>query len=192
MENTKNTLLFVTLLALLTLYLLLSGCTSKNPTLIESPDSVTLSSVEQIDSFNLEVACHQAVEVINNNPYDQEFFETVFAKLIDQCKNSKSTDNADIIWDHFVMPLRETGKVPPDLAKTVWNYYFSREFFSLPDAGTVNHYCLRLPQIKKNLEKEFTLKKDGFEISRQGSPDAHFLNAMYVFNTMWAGCHEVK
>ena len=127
MENTKNILSFVTLLALLTLYLLLSGCASKNSTIKDSPESAPLSSVEQIDSFNLEVACHQAIEVINNNPYDQEFFETVFAKLIDQCKNNKSTDNADIIWDHFVMTLRETGKVPPDLAKTVWNYYFSRE-----------------------------------------------------------------
>jgi len=56
----------------------------------------------------------------------------------------------------------------------------------------VSQYCHRLPEIKNNLEKEYQLKKIGFEICQEGSADPHFLNAMYVYNTMWAGCHGTE
>ena len=148
--------------------------------------------VSQINSFNPEVACRQALEVTSNNPFDEVFFEKVFARLVDQCRNSKSPANADIIWDHFVVPLKKSGKIPPDLSTTTWNYYFSKSFVSLPNISPVSEYCGDLAQIKKNLEKEYQLKKVGFEICRQGSPDAHFLNAMYVYNTMWAACHGME
>ena len=170
--------------------LLLMGCTVKQPVLDAPVPPLPLSMIDQIDSFNPEVTCSQALDVINNNPYDQAFFEKVFARVVSQCMNCKSPANANIIWDHFVAPLKESGKVPPDLAKTTWNYYFSRTFVSLPALGPVSQYCGRLEEIKKSLEKEYRLKKLGFEITQQGNPDAHFLNAMYVYNTMWACCHD--
>jgi len=79
--------------------------------------------------------------------------------------------------------------VPPDLAKNLWNCYFSKQFVSLPAMTPVSQNCHYLAEIKKNMEKEYKLKKAGFEICQQGSPGAHFLNAMYVYNTMWAACN---
>ena len=177
------------------LYLLLSGgmiagCVPRGvPTAQLNPPLVL---VHQIDSFKPEIACEQALEVINNNPYEQDLFEKVFARIVEQCKNNKSPDNADIIWKHLIVPLNGSGKVPPDLAKTTWNYYFARQFVSLPDAAAVTHYCGQLGVIKKNIEKEYRMKKAGFEICKQGSPEAHFLNAMYVYNTIWAVCHDTQ
>jgi hypothetical protein len=165
--------------------LLASGCAATK----KEHTPVPLSGIQQIDSFRPEVACGQAVEVVSNNPYSQDFFEEVFAKLIKQCESSRSPENADIIWNHFVEPLRKTGKVPEDLAVTTWNYYFSNHFASLPDRGGVENHCYRLADIKENMEKEYRLKIEGFAAARQGSPDSHFLNAMYVYNTMWAACN---
>ena len=188
MRNRNNILLFWFLLFIL----LMAGCAAKKSIVTEpvvsAPPSLTM--IHQIDSFKPETACRQAIEVINNNPYEQEFFEKTFARVIEQCQNSRSPANADLIWDHLVVPLKKSGKVPPDLVKTMWNYYFSKQFISLPDMAPVPHYCYRLAEIKRNLEKEYHLKKAGFEVCQQGSPDAHFLNAMYVYNTMWAACHE--
>lgn len=174
--------------------MLVVGCAANRPVHTEPSVSAlpTLTKLQQIDSFNPQAACHQALEVINNNPYEQEFFEKVFARVVDQCQNSKSPANAELIWEHMVAPLKQSGKVPPDLLKTTWNYYFSRQFVSLPSMAPVSHYCHRLAEVKKNLEKEYRLKKLGFEICQQGSPDTHFLNAMYVYNTMWASCHETQ
>jgi len=82
--------------------------------------------------------------------------------------------------------------VPADLAVTTWNYYFSSHFASLPETGSIENYCYKLPEIKKKLEKEYRMKTEGFAATDQGSPDSHFLNAMYVYNTMWAACHPNK
>ncbi len=156
----------------------------------EQPQPV-LATIDGIDSFNPELACQQALAVTNNTPYGQERFEAIFAKIVEQCKNSSSSENADIIWEHFIVPLKQSGKVPPDLAKNVWNYYFSRQFVSLPENGPIDQQCHALAEIKKNIEREYQLKRAGFKICRQGSPDTHFLNAMYVYNTMWAVCKGV-
>jgi len=191
MPNHNHALISI-LAGVLLLGLLGAGC-AKKQTVIATPASPPpLTTIHQIDSFNPEVACGQALEVINNNPYAQDFFEKVFARVVDQCQNSKSKANADLIWDRLVVPLKQSGKVPPDLAKTTWNYYFSRQFVSLPALGPVSQYCYRLPEIKKNLEKEYQMKKSGFEICQEGSADPHFLNAMYVYNTMWAACHGTE
>ena len=147
-------------------------------------------SIDHIQAFQAAAASRQALEVVQSNPYSQDFFEKVFARLVDQCAHSKSGENADIIWDNFVQPLSRNGKVPPDLARSTWNAYFSRNFVSLPRQGHVTSYCHRLDEIKTGLEKEYQFKTAGFESSGQGSPDAHFLNAMYVYNTMWAACRE--
>ena len=191
MQKWNNILSFLLLLSLVLTGLMLHGCAGRRKVVAEpemTPPPLTL--IEEIDSFNSEEACRQAVEVINNNPYEQVFFEKVFAQIVRQCHNSKSPANAELIWENFVEPLSLSGKIPPDLAKTIWNYYFSRQFVSLPSQAPVIQYCSRLPEIKKNLEKEYQLKGSGFEMCGQGSPDAHFLNAMYVYNTMWAVCHE--
>jgi hypothetical protein len=164
---------------------LLTGCLAS--TLGPRP---VLKSVDQINSPSPEIVCTQAREVVSNNPYYQEFFEEVFAKMVEQLRHSKSTANADLIWNQFIVPLRDSGKIPPDMAITTWNLYFSRQFVSLPPVTPVRYCCSRLAEIKKGLEKEFRLKKLGFEISQQGSPDYHFLNAMYVYNTLWAACES--
>lgn len=161
---------------------LLAGCTTPRDS------RRALPSIDLIRSPHPQLACTQALEVINGNPYSQELFEQVFARIVEQLKNSKSPENADLIWANFVVPLRESGKVPADLARTTWNYYFSSQFVSLPSITPVRYCCHRLPEIKKSLEKEFQLKKAGFEICQQGSPEYHFLNAMYVYNTIWAAC----
>ncbi len=187
MQNRKNILSIMFVL----LSLLIGGCAG-NRTMVAAQTSQmqpSLTTIHEIDSFNPQVACRQALEVINSNPYEQELFAKAFGQVVVQCQNSKSPENADIIWDNLVSPIKQSGKVPPDLAKTTWNYYFSRQFVSLPSMGPVSNYCHRLAEIKKNLEKEYDLKKAGFEISQQGSPEAHFLNAMYVYNTMWAACN---
>lgn len=176
----------VPLISVMLVAMLVSGCTMFEK---EEPRIISLSTIQQIDSFRAETACSQAVEVINSNPYSQEFFEDVFAKVVRQCKSSKTPKNADIVWDHFVKPLKRSGKVPENLVVTTWNYYFSNHFASLPDTGSIENYCYKLPEIKKNLEKEYRMKMEGFEATEQGSPDSHFLNAMYVYNTMWAVCH---
>ncbi len=191
MQN-RNFAFVSILLGILTLSLFVAGCAEKQKG-IAKPDSFPpLTTVHQIDSFNPAEACRQALEVINNNPYAQQFFEKVFARVVDQCQNNKSRTNADIIWEQLVIPLKRSGKVPPDLATMLWNCYFSRQFVCLPGMGPVAHYCHRLPEIKKKLEKEYLLKKLGFEICQQGSVDPHFLNAMYVYNTMWAACHGTE
>ena len=172
--------------------LMMAGCATDKPAVTSPVSPPPLTMIGQIDSFNVEIACGQALDVVNNNPYEQGFFEKVFARLVKQCKESKSPANADIIWEHFVAPLKHSGKVPPDLVTTLWNCYFSKAFVSLPSIGPMSQYCGRLAQIKKNLEKEYQLKKLGFEVTQQGSPDAHFLNAMYVYNTMWASCHSAE
>lgn len=173
------------------IFSVLTGCAGNpfksNKTAMPVPQS--LAMIQQIDSFKTQVACQQGLEVINNNPYEQEFFEKVFAKIVDQCRNSTSPDNADLIWEHFIAPLKQSGKVPPDLAKNLWNCYFSKQFVSLPAMTPVSQNCHDLAEIKKNIEKEYQLKKAGFEICQQGSPGTHFLNAMYVYNTMWAACN---
>ena len=171
--------------------ILMSGCSwfQKSEPVTTVPQ---LSRIDQIDSFNTERACTQALEVINNNPYSQDFFESAFSQLVNQCESRKSPENADIIWEYFIGPLKVSGKVPPDLAINTWNYYFSNDFVSLPSISTVNQNCHWLIEIKKNIEKEYQLKIKGFEITQQGSPDAHFLNAMYVFNTMWAACNDTE
>ena len=194
MENRNNPCPFIFSLGVFLLGLLLVGCVT-NKQVVTKPAmtaSTSLSMIQQIDSFSPEAACCQAVEVINNNLYEQEFFEKVFGRVVEQCQNSKSQANADLIWDHLVVPLKQSGKVPPDLAKTTWNYYFSRQFVSLSAMAPVSHSCHRLPEVKKNLEKEYQLKKAGFEICQQGSAEPHFLNAMYVYNTMWAACHGTE
>jgi len=193
MKDKKNFVMFVILMALVMLNILLSGCAatkSAEPEVIAVAPKLT--AIHQIDSFRPEAACDQALEVLNQNPYSQEFFEKVFARVVEQCQSSKASSNADIIWDHLVVPLKQSGKVPPDLAKVTWNGYFSRQFASLPGTAPVSHYCHRLPEIKNALEKEYQLKKAGFEICEQGSPEPHFLNAMYVYNTMWAVCHDTN
>jgi hypothetical protein len=179
-------------LCLLLSGLMIAGCIPNQKGASTMQLNPPLVAVHQIDSFKTRVACEQALEVINNNPYEQELFEKVFARIVEQCKNNKSPDNADIIWEHFIVSLNTSGKVPPDLAKTTWNYYFARQFVSLPDSAIVTHYCSRLAGIKKNIEKEFRMKKAGFEVCKQGSPEAQFLNAMYVYNTMWAVCHDTE
>ena len=170
-----------------------SGCagTQKMTNTGAIPIPSPLTMIAQIESFKPEVACSQALEVVNNNPYTQEFFEKIFAKLVVQSKNSANPENADIIGDNFVNPLNQTGKVPPDLAKKLWNCYFSAQFISLPAADSVEQCCHKLISIKKNIEKEYRLKQEGFSACKQGNPDVHFLNAMYVYNTMWAVCSEV-
>lgn len=188
----RNYFYSISLLFSLTLGLMVAGCATEKPAVTSPVAPPPLTVIGQIESFNVEKACGQALEVVNNNPYEQGFFEKVFARLVEQCRDSKSPTNADIIWDHFVVPLKQSGKVPPDLAKTTWNYYFSKSFVSLPSIGPVSQYCGRLADIKKDLEKEYQLKKLGFEATQQGSPDAHFLNAMYVYNTMWASCHSAE
>jgi Tfp pilus assembly protein PilV len=127
--------------------------------------------------------------VINNNPYTQDLFEQVFARVVAQTRESSNEANADIVWDRFVTPLKQNGKVPPDLAVYLWNCYFSKQFVSLPNEASVDQQCYRLSEIKKNIEKEYQLKRTGFQVSQQGDADTHFLNAMYVYNTMWAACH---
>jgi len=188
----RNYTFLSNLVGVLLLGLLAAGCAKKQTMIAQPAFRSPLTTIHQIDSFNPEVAGRQALEVINNNPYEQVLFEKVFARVVDQCRNNKSKTNADIIWEQIVVPLKQSGKVPPDLAKTIWNYYFSRQFVSLPAMGPVSHYCHRLPEIKNNLEKEYQLKKVGFEICQQGSVDPHFLNAMYVYNTMWAACHGTE
>lgn len=170
------------------------GCNSMRAKKVETAAVLppSLTRVDQIDSFSPEAACRQALEVVNNNPYNPTLFEKIFARLVEQCKNSTSPHNADLIWDHFVEPLRLSGKVPPDLVRVTWNYYFSRQFVSLPDTAPVTTYCHDLEEIKASLEKEYELKKAGFEICLQGSPDPHFLNAMYVYNTLWAVCSGTR
>ena len=191
MENRANIFAFAILLGVLLVAIITGGCAGKKPIATDQPmASPPLTMIQQIDSFSPEIASRQALEVINNNPYDQEFFEKVFARAVEQCKASKSPANADIVWDNLVVPLKQSGKVPPDLAKTTWNGYFSRQFVSLPSAAPVTHYCNRLKEIKAGIEREYMLKKAGYEATEQGSPDAHFLNAMYVYNTMWAACRE--
>lgn len=148
-----------------------------------------LTAIMQITSFHPETACRQAVKVVNNNPYTQDLFEQVFAKVVVQTRESSKEANADIIWDHFVQPLKQSGKVPSDLAAYLWNCYFSKQFVSLSGDVALNQQCYRLAEIKKSLEKEYQLKRTGFKVSRQGDADTHFLNAMYVYNTMWAACH---
>ena len=154
-----------------------------------SPPAVKRYHIDQIDSFNARRACSQGIDVLNNNSFSQELFDNVFAKVVEQCGSNKSPDNADIIWDHFVLPLKSSGKVPADLVVTTWNYYFSKDFVSLPDTSTTSQNCHRLTKIKMTIEKEYQLKIKGFEITLQKAPDTHFVNAMYVFNTMWAACH---
>jgi len=171
---------------------LMTGCAANRQASSTMTIPVPLTAVHQIDSFKPEVACTQALEVVNNNPYEQEFFEKVFARIVEQCMNSRAPENADIIWERFVKPLNKTGKVPPDLAKMTWNYYFAKQFASLPGTAPVGHYCNQLGDIKKNLEKEYEMKKAGFDVCKQGNPDVHFLNAMYVYNTLWAACHEAE
>ena len=154
-----------------------------------NPPAVKRFHIDQIDSFNARNACSQGVDVLSNNGFSQELFDSVFAKVIEQCGSSKSPDNADIIWKNFVQPLKDAAKVPSDLVVTTCNYYFSKDFVSLPDTSTTSQNCHRLTEIKKNIEKEYQLKIKGFEITLQKAPDTHFVNAMYVFNTMWAACH---
>lgn len=151
-----------------------------------------LTRIDQIDSFKVATACGQALEVLNNNRYSQNFFEKVFARIIDQCESSKSPKNADIIWNNFVKPLKSSGKVPPDLAVTTWNYYFSADFASLPENYTLRQSCSNLTEIKNNIGREYRLKIKGFDVTQQGSPDADFGNAMRVYNTIWAACHGVE
>lgn len=167
---------------------LLPACSWLNKSATDQP-VMKRYHIEQIDSFNSRTACAQGVEVLNNNSFSQELFDNVFAKVVQQCSSSKSPDNADILWEDFVQPLKDSGKVPGDLVVTTWNYYFSKDFVSLPDTSTVSQNCHRLKEIKKNIEKEYQLKIQGFEITLQKAPDTHFVNAMYVFNTMWAACH---
>ena len=181
---TRQTVSSLVLAIMLTI--VVSGCSMFKK---EEPDALPLKTVQQIDSFRPATACGQAVEVINNNPYSQDFFEDVFARVVKQCKSSKAPKNADIIWDHFVKPLKRSGKVPEGLMVTTWNYYFSSHFASLPDTGSIENHCYKLPEIKKNIEKEYRMKAEGFAATEQGSPDSHFINAMYVYNTMWAACH---
>ncbi len=170
-----------------------SGCagTQKMTNTGAIPIPSPLTMIAQIESFKPEVACSQALEVVNNNPYTQEFFEKIFAKLVVQSKNSANPENADIIWDNFVNPLNQAGKVPPDLAKKLWNYYFSKVFSSLPDKD-MTACCRNLSSIKKNIEKEYILKQEGFLACKQGDPDVQFSNAMRVYNAIWAVCNEVK
>ncbi|OCC14208.1 hypothetical protein DBT_2413 [Dissulfuribacter thermophilus] len=180
----------VSIILLVALTFAFTACANLNPDpVVRNVEKQPLSSIDQIDSFKPEVASAQALEVINNNRYSQEFFEEVFARLVDQCSNSRSPKNADIIWENFVNPLKMSGKVPPDLAVTTWNYYFSSQFVSLPSGSPVTAYCSELPEIKRNIEKEYKLKQAGFNICNQGKPDSHFVKAMYVYNTMWAACH---
>ena len=170
-----------------------SGCANMHKKVNTAP-AITpqhLTMISQIDSFKPEVACRQALEVVNGNPYGQEFFEKIFAKLVEQSKNSAAPENADLIWDNFVSPLNQTGKVPPDLVKNLWNSYFSTQFVSLPKMDAIEQCCHKLIDIKKNIEKEYRLKQKGFAACKQGNPDTHFLNAMYVYNTIWAVCNEV-
>ena len=108
-----------------------------------------LTMISQIDSFRPEVACRQALELVSSNSYNQELFEKIFAKLVEQSKNSAAPENADIIWDNFVSPLNQTGKVPPDLVKNLWNSYFSEQFVSLPAVDSIEQCCSRLIDIKK-------------------------------------------
>jgi len=166
-----------------------SGCVTSEKK-VEAIAPPPLTGVEQISSFRPEVAADQALEVVQNNPYDSRFFEQVFERLVRQCSSSKSPENADIIWNRFIVPLHNSGKVPPDLARNLWNEYFSMQFVSLPSHGQVREHCYRLSEIKRAIEKEYERKRIGFEVTNQGSADTHFLNAMYVYNTMWAACHD--
>ena len=175
------------------IYIFAAGCAGKQniTPAVSAHAPMPLTMISQIDSFKTEVACRQALEVVNSNPYDQDFFEKIFAKLTEQSQNSAVPENADIIWDNFANPLNQTGKVPPDLVKNLWNCYFSTQFVSLPTTGAIEQSCHKLIDIKKNIEKEYRLKQKGFTACQQGTADVHFLNAMYVYNTMWSACNDV-
>lgn len=182
-------------IAIVVMIMFTTGCVTTEPKVkvmkMDTPVPV-LTHIDQITSFKTNIASRQALEVINNNPYTQEFFEKVFKKLVEQSGNNASPENADTIWNFFVTPLSDTGKVPPDLVKNRWNSYFSSQFVSLPSTERISQCCYQLPTIKQNLEKEFEFKQLGFEACRQGSAESHFLNAMYVYNTMWAACKGTK
>lgn len=180
--------------------LLLAGCSTSKPPVTympprPAPDPVMVQMplpLSHINAFLPEAASKQAREVVESNPYSQDLFEQVFARLVAQCAGNSSPQNAEIIWQSFVEPLSRNGKVPTDLARTTWNSYFSRNFVSLPGQGPVAGFCHRLEEIKVGLESEYRLKTAGFASTAQGSPDAHFLNAMYVYNTMWASCRDAN
>jgi hypothetical protein len=188
------------IVVLAALGLWLAGCsTSKQPVAYSPPRPAAEPVVVQtplplthINAFLPETAADQAREVVESNPYSQDFFEQAFARLVDQCSGNASPGNAEVIWQRFVEPLSRNGKVPADLARGTWNTYFSRSFVSLPAQGPVAGYCHRLEEIKTGLEQEYRLKTAGFQSTAQGSPDAHFLNAMYVYNTMWAACRDAN
>jgi len=184
MEHRISMIIMVLSLLVLLLNALVIGCAS---TTTATPPPLT--TLQDIDSFSPVTASQQACEVVYNNAYQEAFFEQVFARLVAQCEKSTSPNNADIIWDNFVQPVKHSGSVPPDVAVTLWNYYFSNQFVSLPSRTPVSQSCYRLADIKKNLEKEYQLKTAGFRICQQGSPDSHFLNAMYVYNTLWSACN---
>jgi len=168
---------------------LTTACTASRQEAVTMPANPTLVSITQIDSFNPAIACQQALEVINNNPYSENLFNDAFARIVGLCESNKAPKNADVIWQEFVIPLKNSGKVPPDLARFTWNCYFSRQFASLPAYSPATSCCRRLGEIRKGLEKEYSFKEKGFAITQQGSPESHFLNAMYVYNTLWATCH---
>jgi len=186
MKTTR--LSFVSLLLLAVL--LGVGCTGLQTETKSTTVPATAATIEQIDSFSPPTASRQAFEVIANNPYSEEFFARVFARLVEQCQSSTSPENANIIWENFIQPIKGSGKVPSDLATYTWNCYFSQDFVSLPGYQGAYSCCHQLADIRAALEKEYQLKQAGFAICRQGSPDSHFLNAMYVYNTLWASCHE--
>ncbi len=177
---------------ILLLFVLMTGvgCTGLQTETKSTTVPATAVAIEQIDSFSPSTASRQAFEVISNNPYSEDFFNRVFARLVEQCQSSTSPENADVIWNNFIQPLKDSGKVPADLATYTWNCYFSQDFVSLPSYQGAYNCCHQLADIRAALEKEYRLKQAGFTICRQGSPDSHFLNAMYVYNTLWASCHE--
>lgn len=188
------------ILVLAALGLWLAGCStfdSRKPVTYDQPrqTEVHMQSplpLGHISAFLPETASDQARAVVESNPYSQEFFEKAFARLVAQCSGNASPGNADIIWQRFVEPLSRNGTVPADLARNTWNLYFARAFVSLPAQGPVTGYCHRLEEIKTGLEQEYRLKTAGFQSTAQGSPDAHFMNAMYVYNTMWAACRDAN
>ena len=118
MEKRESLVMFVILTALVLVNILLSGCAGSKTSTDQAPVVTTppLTMVHQIDSFKPDVACSQALEVLNHNPYSQDFFDKVFGRVVEQFRSSKAETNAEILWDHLVVPLKQSGKVPPDLA----------------------------------------------------------------------------
>jgi hypothetical protein len=151
---------------------------------------LTSTSISDITSYHAEQASKQAYNVIINNYYSQEFFEKVFIQVIENLKQNKDPENAEIIKKYLIQPLAQSGHVPPAVVKKIWNYYFSSSFVSLPKVGNMRAHCSKLAQISEDIVKEYNCKIDGFEICEWPKPTKQFGVAMDTFDANWAVCNK--